>query len=41
MDKEQKITNDVKTFYLPSPSPAYRTISFEEKLKVYKKVLKI
>ena len=37
---EKYFNIDIKTFYLPSPSPAYRTISFEEKLKVYKKVLK-
>ncbi len=27
---------DIKTDYLPSPSPAYARMSFEEKVKVYK-----
>jgi len=30
---------DLPTFYLPSPSPAYRAMKFEEKLAVYKEVL--
>jgi hypoxanthine-DNA glycosylase len=31
---------DVKTFYLPSPSPAYRAMKFDEKLQHYKGVLR-
>ena len=29
----------IETFYLPSPSPAYAAMSFEEKLIQYKKIL--
>ncbi len=30
---------DIATYYLPSPSPAYRAMKFEEKLAEYKAVL--
>jgi hypoxanthine-DNA glycosylase len=30
---------DIKTIYLPSPSPAYAAMAFEEKAKVYKEQL--
>ena len=30
----------IKRFYLPSPSPAYRKMSFDEKLKIYKSLIK-
>ena len=29
----------IPTYYLPSPSPAYRAMKFEEKVKVYKEIL--
>ena len=41
----QKIFNkefkdlDIKRFYLPSPSPAYASMKFEDKCKVYKEKL--
>ena len=31
----------VPTFYLPSPSPAYRAMKFDEKVKVYKDLLSL
>ena len=31
---------DIETTYLPSPSPAYAKLSFEEKAKIYKERLK-
>jgi len=30
---------DIETFYLPSPSPAYAAMKFEDKVKVYKEKL--
>jgi hypoxanthine-DNA glycosylase len=30
---------DIETFYLPSPSPAYAAMKFEDKVQAYKKVL--
>ena len=30
---------DIKTIYLPSPSPAYAAMSFEDKCKIYKEKL--
>ena len=30
---------DIKTFYLPSPSPAYAAMSFKNKCKIYKEKL--
>ena len=32
---------DIDTFYLPSPSPAYAAMSFEDKCRIYKKKLLI
>jgi len=37
-NKEFKDLN-IKNFYLPSPSPAYATMSFEDKCKIYKEKL--
>ena len=31
----------ISTFYLPSPSPAYRAMKFDEKVKKYKDILKV
>ena len=30
---------DIETFYLPSPSPAYAAMKFDEKVKIYKDIL--
>jgi hypoxanthine-DNA glycosylase len=32
---------DIKRYYLPSPSPAYRKINFEEKLKLWKRLINL
>ncbi|WP_187648210.1 DNA-deoxyinosine glycosylase [Nitrosophilus labii] len=32
---------NIKRYYLPSPSPAYRKLRYEEKLKIWRKLIKL